>query len=65
MVKVFGQVGIGEQQGWRMVSWGTPKQIKETEWRWEVQEAQMVSQMCATENQGADGVAMGTRMDVR
>lgn len=47
-----------------MVLKGTFRQIKETEWRWDVQEAQMVSQVCATEYQGVNGVAMGTRMEM-
>lgn len=47
-----------------MVPKGAFRQIKETEWRWDVQEAQMVSQVCATEYQGVYGVAMGTRMEV-
>lgn len=44
-----------------MVPQGTCRQIKETEWRWDLQKAQMASQVCATEYQAVYGVAMGTR----
>lgn len=47
-----------------MVPKSTFRQIKETEWKWDVQEAQMASQVCATEYQAVYGVAMGTRMEV-